>query len=401
MTVQGDVAAWLDSHWDPELGLREWRELLADSGWGCPTWPVEWFGRGLSAADAEIVQREFARIGAVGAPSSSAVNLAAPTILEHGSDLMKSTFLRPAAVGAQKWTQLFSEPGSGSDLAGVTTRAELDGDTWIVNGQKVWNSGAETADYAMLLARTDWDATKHRGITWMAMDMHQPGVDVRPLKQMNGHSTFSEVFLTDARVPVAHVAGTVNDGWRVATTTLMSERNVPAVSAASPAVPAGRCHREAAEEAAKVARMYSWYPQRYGRADLVAQAHSNDPHVRQQIARVVTLQRIAAWNAGRARANLRRGGSPGPEGSLAKLMVSELARASATAHAQLAGAQAMVDGTLTAEVLLSVPAVSIAGGTDEIQKNIVAERVLGLPKDPTSDAATPFRDIRRNVGRRS
>jgi len=401
VVVREEVSRWLADHWDPALGLREWRALLADSGWGRPTWPRRWFGRGLTPADLDVVRAAFAAAGAVGVPSNTAVNLVAPTILEYGSDLLRSTLLRPMLIGDHTWTQLFSEPGSGSDLAGLTTRAERRGDRWIVNGQKVWNSGAESAERGLLLARTDWDAPKHRGITCFALDMSHPGVEVRPLRQMNGYATFAEVFLTDVEVSDTDVVGRVNDGWAVATATLVNERNLGAGAGALVAPwaldsPAGRCVREAAEEAARAAHHYRWYAQRYGRADLVATAHSADPHVRQAIARVVTLQHIAGWTAGRARANIRLGRDPGPEGSLAKLMTSELARASASAHAQLAGTGVMLGDTLTAEILLSVPAVSIAGGTDEIQRNILAERVLGLPRDPSSDARVPFRDTRRN-----
>lgn len=398
MAVRDEVSRWLSEHWNPDLGLGEWRGVLADSGWARPAWPREWFGRGLTAEDAEVVREQFGAAGAVGPPSNTAVNLVGPTLLAYASDELLATLLRPMLVGEHSWTQLFSEPGSGSDLAGLTTRAERDGDRWIVNGQKVWNSGAESADRGLLLARTDRDVPKHAGITCLVLDMAQPGVEVRPLRQMNGYATFAEVFLTDVEVPVTHVVGEVGGGWRVATTTLTNERSLGAGAGAPPvpAVAAGRCAREAAEEAGRIARHYAWYPQRYGRPDLVAAAHSDDPHIRQAIARVVTLARIAEWTAGRARAEARLGRDAGPAGSLAKLMTSELAHAAADAHTRLAGPGAMRGDTLTAEILLSVPAVSIAGGTDEIQRNILAERVLGLPRDPSSDARIPFRDIPRN-----
>ncbi|HYD10240.1 MAG TPA: acyl-CoA dehydrogenase family protein, partial [Acidimicrobiales bacterium] len=205
LPVRDDVAAWLDEHWRPDLPLRAWREALADSGWGCPTWPVEWFGKGLSDTDANTVRDAFARAGAVGTAGGSAMSLAAPTIVQHGSDDVRSRLLRPAITGEHTWCQLFSEPGSGSDLAGLTCRADRDGDEWIISGQKVWNTGAVKADYGMLLARTDWDSPKHRGITWFALPMKQEGVEVRPLQQMNRYASFNEVFLTEARVPDANV----------------------------------------------------------------------------------------------------------------------------------------------------------------------------------------------------
>ena len=392
-----DVRAWLDEHWDPERPLREWRELLADSGWGCPTWPVEWFGKGLSESDANAVRNEFARAGAVGTAGGSAMSLAAPTIVQHGSDDVKARLLRPAITGEHTWCQLFSEPGSGSDLAGLTCRADRDGDEWVITGQKVWNTGAVKADYGMLLARTDWDSPKHRGITWFALPMKQDGVEVRPLEQMNRYASFNEVFLTEARVPHANVVGEVGGGWAVATTTLMFERTMIAARLAYvPDDLSGRCAREAAQEAADYAKTYVWYPQRAGRADLVMAAHSDDPVVRQQIVDVVARERTMRWNADRARAARAAGRPPGPEGSLAKLAASELARSCATTHTSLRGAHAMLAGDVVHEIIVSVPAVSIAGGTDEIQHNILGERVLGLPKEPSVDADVPFRTVRRN-----
>ncbi|HUQ40593.1 MAG TPA: acyl-CoA dehydrogenase family protein [Acidimicrobiales bacterium] len=396
--VRDEVRAWLAESWDAERPLLEWRSLLADAGWGCPTWPLRWFGRGLDAAGAAVVQQEFARAGAVGAASGSGMGLVAPTILEHGSDEVKRLLLRRILTGEDKWCQLFSEPGNGSDLAGLTTRAERDGDEWVVNGQKVWTTGAGHAAYGMLLARTDRDAPKHDGITWFAFPMRQSGVEVRPLRQMNFHASFNEVFLTDARVPDANAVGAVGDGWRVARTTLGHERGLAGRIVAVPPNARGRTAREATAEAADYLKTYEWYPQRAGRPDLtIPQARvaglAADRLVRQDLARLVAVERTARWSAERARAARARGasnGSPGPEGSIAKLCASEIARASARLHTRLAGAAGMLAGTdphapadgVIAEVLISVPAVSIAGGTDEIQHNIIGERSLGLPKEP-------------------
>jgi alkylation response protein AidB-like acyl-CoA dehydrogenase len=397
LPTRDDVAAWLAASWDPERPLREWRELLADSGWGCPTWPREWFGRGLSQRDEAIVREEFARIGAVGTAGGSAMSLAAPTMVEHGDDDVKSRLLRPAITGEHTWCQLFSEPGSGSDLAGLSARAVRDGDEWVISGQKVWNTGAVKADYGMLLARTDWDVPKHRGITWFALPMKQDGVEVRPLKQMNEYASFNEVFLTEARVPHANVVGGVNNGWAVATTTLMFERTMQAARLAFvPDDAEGRCAAEAKAEASAYAQTYVWYPQRAGRADLVLASHSSDAVTRQRIIDVYMRERTMRWTAMRAAEARRQGKPPGPEGSLAKLAASELARRCAVAHTHLRGAHAMLAGDVVHEILVSVPAVSIAGGTDEIQHNIIGERVLGLPKEPSVDTDVPFRDVRRN-----
>jgi alkylation response protein AidB-like acyl-CoA dehydrogenase len=318
-------------------------------------------------------------------------------MVEHGSDDVRSRLLRPAITGEHTWCQLFSEPGSGSDLAGLTTRAERDGDEWVVSGQKVWNTGAVKADYGMLLARTDWDSPKHRGITWFALPMKQPGVEVRPLRQMNEYQSFNEVFMTEARVPHANVVGEVGGGWAVATTTLMFERTMQAARLAFvPEDRSGRCAREAAEEAEAYAQTYVWYPQRAGRADLVLAARSDDPLTRQRIVDVYMRERTMRWTAMRAVEARRQGKPPGPEGSLAKLAASELARRCALAHTRLRGAHAMLAGDVVHEILVSVPAMETAGGTDEIQHNIIGERVLGLPKEPSVDTDVPFRDVRRN-----
>ena len=406
--LRTDVGAWLATEWDPELSLREWRERLAASGWGCPSWPTEWFGRGLSVGLASVVEDEFRTASVVGTPSGSGMSLVAPTILEHGSDDVKRRFLRPIITGEHQWCQLFSEPGSGSDLAGLTTQAERDGDTWIINGQKVWNTSAHHADYGILLARTNWDVPKHRGITYLIIDMHQPGIEVRPLRQMNGHASFNEVFFDNARVPIDNVIGDVGNGWAVALATLAHERRLASTRRPSSLARAGRAWREAEVETAEIMRPYVWYPQRAGRPDLLierAQAAgvNHDPRVRQAIANVLCLTRTAEWTAQRAVAARRLGRPPGPEGSLGKLHTSLIARACARVHGSIAGAAGTLTGPdgpmngVITEILISVPAQSIAGGTDEIQRNILGERVLGLPKEPSDDGTRSFRDIPRNT----
>ncbi|MBV8462097.1 MAG: acyl-CoA dehydrogenase family protein [Acidimicrobiales bacterium] len=411
MQVRHDVRSWLAQHWNPELGLAEWRTRLADSGWACPSWPAAWCGRGLPVGAVEAVSDEIAKAGAIGIPEGVGMHLAAPTILEHGAETVKARFLRKTVTGEFSWCQLFSEPGAGSDLAGLTTRADRDGDEWIVRGQKVWNTSAAHADFGLLLARTDWDVPKHRGITYFVLPMRQPGVEVRPLRQMNGHASFNEVFLDDARVPADHVVGQVNGGWSVALTTLAHERRLAPIGRGIPAgAREGRAVREAAEEIARVAAPYRWYPQRAGRVDLVvpraeAAGRAGDPRVRQEIGRLLSLARASQWTAQRAAAARARGRPPGPEGSLGKLASSNIARTAAAVHTDIAGASGMLagpeaplDGTIT-EILLSVPAISIAGGTDEIQHNIIGERVLGLPKEPEPARDLPFREVRTNSAR--
>jgi len=407
------VGEWLAANWDPETSLLEWRERLTDSGWAVPSWPRRWHGRDLPSWADKVVADEIRSAGAVGPPLGGGMSLAAPTIVAHGSDELRTRLLRPTITGRVTWCQLFSEPGAGSDLAGLTTTAVRDGDDWIVNGQKVWNTSAHHADFGMLLARTDWDAPKHSGISYFALPMAQPGVEVRPILQMNGHSSFNEVFLTDARVPAANLIGEQGDGWRVARTTLMHERTFATMRRPTfPERGGGRAIEEAAAEAEEHFATYSWYPQRAGRPDLVAQlarrrGRGADPLVRQEIARLVAFQRANEWTAARARAAREIGRPPGPEGSLGKLAASEVARRSARAHSLTAGASALLAGSggsddesddavrVVAEVLLSTPAQSIAGGTDEIQHNIIGENVLGLPREPAPDRGVPFRDVRR------
>jgi len=407
-SVRSEVRAWVAANWDSERALVEWRTLLADSGWAVPSWPVDCYGRGLGTAADVTVSEELTHAGAVGLPVGVGTGLAAPTILTHGSDELKQRLLRRIVTGEDMWCQLFSEPGSGSDLAGLTTRADRDGDEWVVSGQKVWNTSAHHAELGLLLARTNWDEPKHKGITCFAVPMQQSGVEVRPLRQMNGHASFNEVFFDEARVPAANVIGAPGDGWGVAVTTLMYERRGAALMRPRFPEPTGRTVREAIAEADEYFATYSWYPQRAGRADFVVEAaraagRMQDAIVRQRIAAVHTLQRVNQWTAARANASRALGRAPGPEGSLAKLAASNLARAASAAHAEIAKTEALLTGTesfldgVVAEVLVSVPAVSIAGGTDEIQRNIIGERVLGLPKEPQVDRDIAFRDIPRNV----
>ena len=409
-SVRAEVRAWLEANWNVDYGLVEWRNILIDSGWGVPTWPTDWYGKGLPAGLAAVVDEEFARIGAVGVAKAGIRRLAAATLLAHGTPAQKQQFLRRSLSGENTWCQLFSEPGSGSDLAGATTKAERKGNRWVINGQKVWTTSAHHADWGLLLARTNVDVPKHQGLSYFIIDMHQPGVDVHPLRQMNGHASFNQVFLTDAEVLPEHLVLDVGRGWAVATTTLMHERReadgVRVWGQASVGV--GRIYDEERAENATVMEPYKWYPQRAGRVDLVierakAAGVNGDPVVRQEIAKLLTLSKSAEWTARRARAAQMQGRPQGPEGSLGKLASSHVARAAARVHTLISGADAMLSGEdgpmngLIAEILVSVPAGSIAGGTDEIQRNIISERVLEMPKEPRTDNDRPFRDVPKNL----
>jgi alkylation response protein AidB-like acyl-CoA dehydrogenase len=276
----------------------------------------------------------------------------------------------------------------------------LDGDEWVVNGQKVWSTSAHHADLGMLVARTDWDAPKHSGITYFVVPMKQPGVEVRPLRQMNFHSSFNEVFFTDARIPGDWVVGEVDNGWAVALTTLAHERNFGILGTARlDGTAEGLALDEARAEAAELAKVYAWYPQRAGRPDLAVEharsaGRSDDVVVRQEIARLLSMQRAGQWTSERARVARAAGRPPGPEGSIGKLALSNVARQSARVHSMIAGADAMLGGSVISEVLISVPAQSIAGGTDEIQRNIIGERALGLPREPDPGKGLPYREVR-------
>jgi alkylation response protein AidB-like acyl-CoA dehydrogenase len=404
-SVREAVRAWASSQWDPSLSLHAWRTRLLESGWAVPSWPLRWFGRGLPAWADDVVRRELVACGAVASVPSG---LAGPTILEHGPDHMRERFLRPMLSGEERWCQLFSEPAAGSDLAGLTTTAVLDGDEWVVNGQKLWNTSAHHADLGMLVARTDWDAPKHQGITYFVLPMRQPSVEVRPLRQMNGHASFNEVFLTDARIPKDWVVGAVHRGWAAALATLAQERRYgAAVMLDRGGADPGPAADEAALELREAMQVYSWYPQRAGRTDLVVDhariaGRAGDAVVRDNIAHVVARNRASQWTAERAKASRALGRPPGPEGSIGKLALSDVARRAASTHAVIGGANAMLAGDdlharfggVLAEIIVSVPAQSIAGGTDEIQRNILGEQSLGLPKEPDPSKGMPYRDVR-------
>jgi len=417
-SVRREAREWIEQNFDQQLSLRAWLERLADSGWAQPAWPAAWYGRGLPPDLAALAYEEFNRAQAPGPPAGLGVMLAAPTIITHGSDELKRTFVRAVLVGDHAWCQLFSEPGAGSDLAGLQTRAVRDGDEFVVDGQKVWTSGAHLADYGMLLARTDPDAPKHRGITYFAMPMNQPGVEVRPLVQMTGESGFSEVFFTGARVPASAIVGKRDGGWGVALSTLGFERT--GLGAGSGigfrlAGPGGS--RVRAQQEVSVAEFVAAakaQPRSFGTnstamiggniAPLVSLAaelgRERDPQVRQEIVRLYTLGCVNTWNGLRARAALRAGGRAGAEASLGKLMSSRIARqwretASLIAgpHGMLAGDDGPLGGRLASQ-LLATPGPSIYGGSDQVQRNIVGERVLGLPREADPSRTVPFRQLR-------
>lgn len=411
--VREEARRWFRENWDPDLTLGDWWCRLAESGWGFPTWPPGWYGRGLDSQLAAVVAEERKAAGAYGAPSGIGVMMAGPTIVGHGTDEQRKRFLPNMVSGKEVWCQLFSEPGSGSDLASLQTRAVRDGDEWIVNGQKVWTSGAQFSRWGILIARTDPDQPKHKGITYFVIDMDQPGVEVRPLREMTGGATFNEVFFTDARVPHANVIGDVNEGWAVAVTTLAHERNSLGAGGMGGAgggeiigrpdlsrrvgdlVRGGAASGEMAGMAAAFGgggSIVKSLPGAFGK--------QNDPVVRQDVVKVFQLLEIARYTSLRAQAAAARGQRPGPEVSTGKLMASTIVRQIRDiglriegAHGMLVGGDAPMGGMIQALALFS-PAVSIAGGSDEVQRNIIGERVLGLPGEPRVDKDVPFRDLK-------
>ena len=405
--IRISVRQWLSKAWDPTMSLLEWRTLLVESRWAVPSWPEKWFGRAYPAWADDVVRSELLLAGTVATPVGASMNLAAPTIMKHGGDKQKQRFLRPALTGEETWCQLFSEPSAGSDLAGLGTHAELDGDEWIVTGQKVWNTSAHHADLGLLVARTDWDSPKHKGLTYFALPMNQKEVEVRPLMQMNRHTSFNEVFMTEARIPNDYVIGTPGEGWAVALTTLAFERGFGSLKKPRYSKQKSRVIDEAKAESEEHFKVYSWYPQRAGRVDLTkdharTKKRNTDPIIRQEIAKLLSMHRIGEWTASRARAARKLGRAPGAEGSIGKLMSSNVARQANKTHSMIAGASALLTGPsasydgIIAEILVSTPAKSIAGGTDEIQRNIIGERALGLPREPSTDKDVPFRDVPRN-----
>lgn len=406
--LRTEVRAWLAENWDPNLTLIDWRTRLVDSGWAAPDWPEDFFGKNLGPAAVTAVTEEFAAVGAIGAAMTGPRMLAAVTILEHGNDDQKRHFLRRILTGEDAWCQLFSEPGSGSDLAGATTRADFKGNEWTVNGQKVWNTSAHHADYGILVARTDWDLPKHQGLSYFIIDMDQPGIEVRQLRQMNGHASFNEVFFTDAKVLPEHQLGENGEGWKIALTTLAYERSAVfrPRDGGEGRNREGKIYDEYREELAIANEPYVWYPQRAGRVDLIVERARetgaiDDPVIRQEIAKLLTMQQSATWFGSRLNEARKAGKTKGPEGSISKLAASNIARLAADIHTSITGIDAMLTGPksphdgVIAEILVSVPAVSIAGGTDEIQRNILSERLLELPKEPRFDTG-PFKDVKRN-----
>ncbi|MFN8022754.1 MAG: acyl-CoA dehydrogenase family protein [Acidimicrobiales bacterium] len=384
-----DARQFLAQHWSPDVDRRAWLELVIDQGWAALRWPREWFGRGLGDDEAKEVETLFAEAGAPG-PGQDITNLWAGTMLAAGSDELKGRFLKPLLLDEVAMCLLYSEPGAGSDLAGIRTTAVRDGDEWVVNGQKVWTSGARDADYGMLIARTDWDQPKHRGITFFWFPMKQAGVEVRPLRQMTGDARFNEVFITDGRVPDSHRLGDLGKGWWVLQTALAYERAAMGATRRGPStgVMGATAKSHGRIPMADVSLLE--LARATGRAD--------DPVVRQRLMKLYCDRTVNDWNAERAKAVMKAGGSS-PLASLGKLAFSQILHQAGRLQGHLLG----IEGTLDGDAFptsrdhnysqMNAYFFSIGGGTDQIQRNIIGERILGLPKEPEVDRDLPFRDV--------
>ena len=368
---------------DPSTVRRAqaWQAKKADAGWACITWPKEYGGRGGTAIQSVIWGQEESRFEVPVNIFTIGIGMAGPTIMTHGTEKQKKQWLPKMARGEEIWCQLFSEPAAGSDLAGLRMRAERDGDSWIVNGQKIWTSGAHFSRWGIVVTRSDPAVPKHAGLTYFTVDMESPGVEIRPIKQITGGAAFSEVFFSDVRIPDENRLSEVGNGWAVAITTLMNERV---------AVGGGGGGGVGFSELLDLART----------VEIGDRSALEDPAVRQRLAEFYVRIKGLQYTRYRTLTALSRGATPGPEGSIGKLVAAPMSQEMASFAMELQGA---VGGVAAEDVApheagwqnayLWAPGMRIAGGTDEVMRNIIAERVLRLPPEPRRDKGIAFREI--------
>ncbi|MCC2107395.1 MAG: acyl-CoA dehydrogenase family protein [Hyphomicrobiales bacterium] len=358
---------------------KAWQKKKADAGFACLTWPKEYGGRAATPIQRVIWDQEEGKYGALSGPFAIGQGMCGPTVMAYASEDQKRRYLPPLASGEEVWCQLFSEPAGGSDLAGLRTKAERDGDDWIINGQKIWTTGAHFSDYGILITRTDPTLPKHKGLTMFFLDMKSPGVEVRPIKQASGHSGFNEVYFTNVRIPDAQRLGKVNDGWNVSLTTLMNERFSIG------------------------ARLATGVPEFFDFASDTKMADGtlaiDDKAVRENLATWAARANGLKYTSYRAISALSRGERPGPENSIGKLvaapMMQDIAMYALELQGQM-GAAARDDASPAGklyQMLYGAIGMRIAGGTDEVMRNIIAERVLGLPGDIRVDKDLPFNQV--------
>ncbi len=364
---------------DPLEASKRWQKKKADAGWACIQWPVEYGGRGANPIENVIWRQEEDVYGKLGASFIIGQGMCAPTLMTYASEEQKTRYLPKLASGEEVWCQLFSEPHGGSDLAGLRTRAEKDGDEWVINGQKIWTSGAHYSDYGILITRTDPSVAKHKGLTMFFLDMRSPGIDIRPIKQVNGQSGFNEVYFDNVRIPDAQRLGAVGDGWRVSLTTLMNER-----------LAIGGGIATGFPELHELTQTLNY------NGDLAI----NDSAVRERLAHWYARSAGLRNTASRAITALSKGDVPGPENSIGKLVAGNMLQDIAKYAMELQGYGSLISDPAQAEgsarfqaMLLRSPAVRIEGGTDQILRNIIGERVLGLPEDMRADKGLPFNEI--------
>jgi alkylation response protein AidB-like acyl-CoA dehydrogenase len=392
---RAEARAWLDAHAelkgeseesssplrdaedaDTVAQAQRWQALKADGRWACLGWPPEYGGRGASPIQSVIWGQEESRYRTPPNIFAIGQGMLGPTIMAHGTPEQKERYLTKMLRGEEIWCQLFSEPSAGSDLAGLRTTAVRDGEGWIINGQKIWTTGAHFSHFGMILTRTDMTAPKHAGITYFIVDMRAPGIEVRPIKQMNGGSGFNEVFFSDVRVSDRDRVGAVNDGWRGAITTLMNERAlIASLGGTGPGL----------KDLVELARQL---PRGSGKA-------IDDPAVRQRLADFHVRTSGLRYTSYRTLTAFSRGQTPGPESSIAKLVAAPLSQEMASYALDLIGTAALADdpsGQVSAwtQAFLGSPGMRLAGGSDEILRNIIAERVLRLPAEMRVDKDVPF-----------
>ncbi|MCU1377276.1 MAG: putative acyl-CoA dehydrogenase FadE17 [Acidimicrobiales bacterium] len=364
----------------PRTDYEDWYPTFADSGLAVATWPREYLGLDLTPDQARVAEAVLAPYN-LGRLNPLGLNSAAPALFAHGTEEQRRRFLPPLVRNDEKWCQLLSEPGAGSDLASLAMRAVRDGDEWVLNGQKVWTTWAHFSDFAVCLARTDPTVKKRQGLTYFAVDLHAAGVEVRPLKHIGGEVDFNEVFLDDVRVPDEWRIGAAGDGWRVAGSSLAGERQMVS------GVGSGGVDRIGG---AGVDRLIQ-RARELGR--------TNDPVMRQRLLAVYAEERVRSWTNQRVRATVQAGGTPGPAASIGKVQQGTLNQRIQLLAADLLGAGATAwEGDMPFEVsgMLRSRANTIEGGTTEVNKNILGERVLGLPREPDPWADTPWEEIPRS-----
>jgi alkylation response protein AidB-like acyl-CoA dehydrogenase len=399
---RAEARAWLEANAEPlapgeaPVGMQErsnavaaaqaWQAKKQEAGWACLTWPVEYGGRGVTAIQNVIWNQEQSKFRVPPNIFTIGIGMGGPTIMTHGTDAQKARYLPKMARGDEVWCQLFSEPGAGSDLAGLRTSAVRDGDEWIINGQKIWTSGAHYSKWGILVTRSDTTVSKHAGLTYFVVDMKSPGIEIRPIKQISGVSGFNEVFFSDVSIPDDQRIGEVGDGWRIAITTLMNER-------ASVGGAGGVGFSDLMHLARKL--------------EIDGRPAIEESSVRQRLADFYITSKGVQYTGYRTLTALSRGQTPGPENSIGKLVASPMRQQMASFAIELMGE---AGGSMGIEDLgvdddwqlsyLSSPGGRIAGGSDEIMRNIIAERVLRLPPEIRVDKDVAFQDIPTGSGKR-